>query len=78
MKVGDILVVVKEFEFNKRQYKKGDKFKIIGDSGYRGWDIEDMNGNRIYETRMMYDHFNSLNEVRRLIKEKLNEIEKNK
>ena len=64
MKIGDIFVVVKEFNFNGRHYKIGDHFKIIGDSGFRGWDLEDMDGNKIYETRMIHDHFSDIAEER--------------
>ena len=53
----DILVVIKEFEFGGRYYKLGDRFKIIGEDPMRGFDIEDMNGNKIYETRMMSSNF---------------------
>lgn len=53
----DLLVVVKDFEFNGRNYKVGDRFKIIGEDSMRGLDIEDMYGNKIYETRMISDHF---------------------
>lgn len=63
-KLGDILIVVKPFDFNDRYYNKGDRFKIVGDSGFRGWNLEDMNGNRIDETRMISDHFISLREAR--------------
>jgi hypothetical protein len=64
MKIGDILVVVKEFDFNGIYYKKGDKFKIISESGMRGWNIEDMSGNKIYETGLISDHFVSLSKIR--------------
>jgi hypothetical protein len=63
-KLGDILVVVKPFEFNGRYYNKGDRFKIVGNSGFRGWDLEDMNGKRIDETAMMSGNFISLREAR--------------
>jgi len=62
--IGEILVVVKPFDFNGRYYNKGDRFKIVGDSGFRGWDLEDMNGNRVDESRMIHDHFISLKEAR--------------
>jgi hypothetical protein len=65
MKIGDIVVVVKDFEFNGRYYKIGDTFKIISDSGQRGWDIEDNNGNIIYETVMLsVENYKSLKELR--------------
>jgi len=74
MKIDDIIVVIKEFEFNNRQYKVGDKFKIVGDSGFRGWDILDMNGNMIYETAMMSENFEELS-IKDLRKQKLDKIE---
>lgn len=62
--IGDILVVIKPFDFNGRYYTKGDRFKIVGDSGFRGWNIEDVNGKRIDEIAMISDHFISLKEAR--------------
>lgn len=62
--IGDILIVIKPFDFNGRYYSKGDRFKVVGDSGFRGLDLEDMNGKRIDETRMISDHFISLKEAR--------------
>lgn len=62
--MSDILIVVKEFEFNGRNYKRGDRFKVIGEDNMRGLDIEDMSGNKIYETRMISTHFISLKQAR--------------
>jgi len=62
--IGDILIVIKPFDFNGRYYNKGDRFKVVGDSGFRGLDLEDMNGKRIDETAMISDHFISLKEDR--------------
>jgi len=75
MKIGDTLVVVIEFNFNNRQYKLGDKFKIVGNSGFRGWDIQDMNGNIIYEILMLSTHFKKL-PLKELRKQKLDKINK--
>lgn len=62
--IGDILIVIKPFDFNGRYYNKGDRFKVVGDSGFRGLDLEDMNGKRIDETAMISDHFIYLREAR--------------
>jgi len=62
--IGDIVIVIKPFDFNGRYYNKGDRFKVVGDSGFRGLDLEDMNGKRIDETAMISDHFISLKEDR--------------
>lgn len=73
MKIGDTIIVVKKFSFNKRYYNIGDKFKIVGDSDFRGWDIQDMNGNTIYETMMISDNFEEL-QLKELRKQKLDKI----
>lgn len=44
-----IIEFTEDHEFNGKVYKKGHRFKVIGGS-YRGLDIEDVDGNRIYET----------------------------
>jgi hypothetical protein len=48
--IGERVVVLEEFEFNGKVYKKGHQFKITGDD-MRGLDLEDDYGNRIGETR---------------------------
>ena len=75
MKIGDKVVITKDFVFNKKQYKVGDIFTIISDSGMRGWDIQDKDGNIIYETMMISDHYIPI-PLKELRKEKLNEIER--
>jgi hypothetical protein len=72
MKIGDTLIVVKDFWFNNRSYKIGNKFKIVGDSGQRGWDIEDSKGFIIYESVMISTYFESLIKQR---KQKLKQLE---
>lgn len=47
------LVVKIPFTFNNKFYDVGHKFHVIGSDSMRGWDIEDDEGNRIYETGMM-------------------------
>ncbi len=44
-----IVEFTEDYEFNGKLYKKGHRFKVIG-SSYRGLDLEDADGNRIYET----------------------------
>jgi hypothetical protein len=51
MKIGDIVVLIEDHTFLKTFYKKGQRFKIISSSGYRGWDLESLDtGEKIYET----------------------------
>ena len=45
----DMVEFTEDYEFNGKLYKKGHRFKVIG-SSYRGLDLEDTHGNRIYET----------------------------
>lgn len=54
------VVVIKEFTFLGISYKIGDRLKIIGNDPIRGWDLEDKDGNKIYETRFIYDKFKEL------------------
>lgn len=54
------VIVVKEFTFLGISYKIGDRLKIIGNDPIRGWDLEDKDGNKIYETRFIYDKFKEL------------------
>lgn len=65
-----IVIVVKEFEFNGRIYKNGHKFNVISES-YRGFDLEDDFGNRIYETRFISKNFEYLDRIR---EEKIKEL----
>jgi len=53
MQIGEIVVFIEDFTFNDKLYKKGHQFKIIGEDGMRGFDLEDKDGNRIYETRFI-------------------------
>lgn len=64
MKIGDIVVFTKDFTFNGRTYKKGHQFKIFGDSGIRGWDLKDKDGNLILETALIEEYYTSLSEYR--------------
>lgn len=45
----DLVEFIEDYKFNGKLYKKGHLFKVIG-SGYRGLDLEDFDGNKIYET----------------------------
>lgn len=42
MKVGDIVVLIEDHDFLGTPYKKGQKFRVIGESGFRGLDIESL------------------------------------
>jgi len=59
----NFVVNIIEFDFNGIKYPVGHLFKVIGSSS-RGLDIEDENGNHIYETLFINDHFISLSDYR--------------
>jgi len=62
--IGEIVVVLEEFEFNGKVYKKGHQFTITGDDYIRGLDLEDDNGNRIGETRFSGWKFELISKLR--------------
>lgn len=68
--IGEIVVLLEDFDFNGKTYHPGHKWKIINTS-YRGWDIEDDAGNRIYECLFIQANFEYLRELR---EEKLKEL----
>jgi len=72
MEIGDIVVLIEDHTFISTSYKKGQKFRIIGDSGYRGWDLESLDtGQKILETAFSANKYVSLSEIR---EEKLKEL----
>jgi hypothetical protein len=71
MKVGDRVVLVEDFEFNNKVYKKGHQFNIIGDDDMRGFDLKDDDGNEIGETRFIRNIYVSLSDFR---EDKINKI----
>ena len=62
--IGQRVVVLEEFEFNGKVYKKGHQFTITGDDNMRGLDLEDDNGNRICETRFIRSKYELLSKLR--------------
>lgn len=46
-----------DFEFNSKLFKKGHEFHVVGYDSMRGYDLEDKDGNRICEIRMIMDKF---------------------
>ena len=65
MKIGDIVVLLEDHNFIGIEYKKGTRFEIIGDSGFRGWDIQHCeSGAKIYETAMSSDKYVALSKLR--------------
>lgn len=69
MKIGDRVVLKEKVEMSYITYYPGHEFTIIGSSGFRGWDLEDDDGNKLYETRFV--KFDNISEVR---DRKINEI----
>jgi hypothetical protein len=48
---GQRIVILEDFEFNGKEYKKGHQFTITADDDIRGLDLEDDDGNSIGEIR---------------------------
>lgn len=78
MTIGDIVVLIEDHTFItlsrrwRTPYKKGQKFKIIGSSGYPGWDLESLDtGEKIYETAFSAHYYVSLSDIR---EQKLKEL----
>ncbi len=65
MGIGDIIVLIEDHTFITTPYKKGQRFKVIGDSGMRGLDIESLDtGEKIYETAFSSKVYVSLKKIR--------------
>ena len=62
--IGERVVLLEELEFNDILYKKGHQFKVIGEDNIRGFDLEDDNGNRIYETRFIRSKYEFIKRIR--------------
>lgn len=62
MKIGDRVVLKEKVEMSYITYYPGHVFTIIGDSGFRGWNLEDDDGNMLYETRFV--KFDNITEIR--------------
>jgi len=62
--IGQRVVVLEEFEFNDKVYKKGHQFTITGDDDMRGLDLEDDYGNSIGETRFSGWKFELISKLR--------------
>ena len=71
MKIGDRVILIKEIGMNNRNYPIGHQFTIVGDSGFRGWDLQDDDGNIVSETRMVSDSYISISEKRGEVIDKL-------
>lgn len=66
----NLVVNIIEFDFNGIVYPVGHIFKVIGRS-YRGLDLEDENGHKIYETLFISNHFTDISNYR---DKKINDI----
>jgi hypothetical protein len=65
MKIGDIVVLIKDHDFLGTPYKKDQKFRVIGESGMRGLDIESLDtGQKIYETGFSSHAYVSISDIR--------------
>jgi len=76
MKIGDIIVLIESHKMLGWPYQRGQRFKIIGDDAFRGWDIESLDtGQKIYEIRFSAQYFITLQEYLRIDRDlKLNDI----
>lgn len=75
MKIGDKVILIEDIEMWNRTYKVGHVFTIYGDSGFRGWDLIDVDGNKIDETAMSSNKYVSYN-LKKDRKDKLNNLNK--
>ena len=55
-----IVIFLEDFESGGKIYKKGHEFKVVGEDYMRGFDLEDKDGNKMYETRMISDKYRML------------------
>ena len=69
--IGKWVVFLEEFEFNGKIYKKGHKFRVTGDDDIRGLDLEDIDGNKIGETRFIRQKYEFIDKIR---EDKLKEL----
>ena len=49
-----------DWVFGNQSYKKGELFDVIGSDPIRGDDIQDSQGNKIFETRFIADKFDDV------------------
>lgn len=54
MKIGDRVFLLELVEMSNITYPKGHEFTIIGDDDIRGFNLEDDEGHRLDETRMIH------------------------
>jgi hypothetical protein len=57
MGIGSRIRITEDLVMTDKTYLKGHEFTIIGEEGMRGWNIEDDNGNQVYETAMISNIF---------------------
>jgi len=72
IKMGSRVRLLERIEMTNITYEIGHEFTVF-DSGERGWDLIDDNGNKLYETRFVKMEYYNLIEER---KEKLFKIKK--
>lgn len=57
IKIGDRIRITEPLETWNGTYSEGHEFTIIGNSGYRGWDIRDDDGREVGECGMIQHTF---------------------
>lgn len=76
IEIGSRVKIKNDLEMLNRIYRKNHEFTIIS-SSERGWDIQDDNGNVIYETGLINDIFQEVDDILIKRKKKINKIQKN-
>ena len=74
--MGKKIKLGEDVEMIHKTFKKGHVFTIIGES-YRGLDIEDEDGDRIYECKFIQHHFIPY-DIKKERSDKINEINENR
>ena len=69
--IGKWVVFLEEFEFNGKIYKRGHKFRVVKRHDIRGLDLEDIDGNKIGETRFIRNKYEFIDKIR---EDKLKEL----
>lgn len=61
LKIGDRIEITEDLSVLSGTYTKGHKFKIISEDNIRGFDLEDDEGNKVYEIRFSQHTFKKIN-----------------
>ena len=73
LEIGCYVRLTDDVEMFNRIYEKGHIFKIYGDSGFRGWDLIDDDGNKMDECLFIHDKLEVV-DIKEIRLKKLNKI----